>query len=282
MTGRTHGDLPPPDDKDPLMAELAALAREEHEREPDAALLAELERLAAGTLSDADAARLVAEAPQATVSLYEPLGPDFQARAVDTALAGLGLAPAQPAPANRSSGSVVPMAVARRRMMWALLPVAAAAGLSLWLMRPPARGPLAEYTLQILGGEASTRAEPSKNTEASLPTIGPGSRLSFVLRPSREAVVPLAARAWLARNGELRPWAVVPEVSEAGAVRIAGTWESLGLAALEPGEWDALIVVSTPDHLPGESEIHATLDDSPPADAPWRMQRGRFIVRRAP
>jgi hypothetical protein len=176
---------------------------------------------------------------------------------------------------------MVSLATARKRLWWAVVPATAAAAIALWVMRPPEQARLAEYTLQVQGGEAVARAETPENTQL-VPSVGPGSRLALVLRPSRPSTTPLVARAWLARDGVVRPWAVTPEVSEAGAVRIAGTWESLGLGALEPGEWEALLVVATPDHVPDDTEVAATLKESPPVDAPWRLQRGRFIVHGNP
>jgi hypothetical protein len=274
-----------------LLEAVAALAREEAARGPDAAALAELEALAAGTLPPDAHARLVADQPNATRALFEPLSADFQARAADAALGGMGLAPAQAPsapvpiaharPRDRSSlDMMVSLATARKRLWWAVVPATAAAALALWVMRPPEQARLAEYTLQVQGGEAVARADTPENT-ATVPTVGPGSRLALVLRPSRPSTTPLVARAWLARDGVLRPWAVEPEVSEAGAVRIAGTWETLGLGALEPGEWEALLVVATPDHVPDDTEVAATLKEPPPVDAPWRLQRGRFIVNGA-
>lgn len=287
MTTRPNGERAPADD-DTLLEAVAALAREEAARGPDAEALAELEALAAGTLPPDAQARLVATQPNTTRALFEPLGADFQARAADAALSGMGLAPAQapPKPAqarprDRSSlDVVVSLATARKRLWWVVVPAAAAAAVALWVMQPPEHVRLAEYTLQVQGGEAVTRAETPENTQL-VPSVGPGSRLALVLRPSRPSATPLVARAWLARDGEVRPWAVTPEVSEAGAVRIAGTWETLGLSALEPGEWEALVVVATPDHVPDDTEVQATLKEAPPVDAPWRLQRGRFIVHGA-
>jgi hypothetical protein len=274
---------PRPPDDDPLLEAVGALAREEAARGPDAQATVALERLAAGDLSPEEHARLVGDLPRETVALYEPLDTAFQARATEAALAGLGLSTARPTTAPpRSGATVVPLPAppaARRRLMMVAVPLLAAAGVALWVMRPAPPPVLADYTLEIVGGEAVTRAEP---TRTAVPTVGPGSRLVLQMRPSREAAAPVVAQAWLVRNGELRPWPVAPELSPTGAVRITGTWETLGLADLEPGEWEALLVVAAPDHLPDEAEIRATLKDPPPADAPWRLQHGRFIVHRAP
>jgi hypothetical protein len=273
-------------DDDPVLAALGALARDEAARGPDADTLAELERLAAGDLPAEDHARLVGALPRETVALFEPLDARFRARATDAALSGLGLAPHRAVPADAGPTPRLAPIVAlpappadRRRLLFVTLPLVAAAAVALWVMRPAPPPVLSDYTLEIVGGEAVTRADP---TPTAVPTVGPGSKLSLQMRPSREAAAPVVAAAWLVRGGTLRPWPVTPEVSPTGAVRITGTWETLGFAELEPGEWEALLVVAAPDHLPDEADIRETLTEPPPADAPWRLQHARFIVHRAP
>jgi hypothetical protein len=214
------------------------------------------------------------------VRLFEPLGPAFVDRATQAALAGLGKATPVTGTGD-SPASVVPLhAPPRRRMLWALVPMAAAAGIALWAMRPPPAGRLAEYGLELTGGLADTRSDDP--AARSAPKLGPGARLNLVLRPTRESNRPVVAQAWLARDGKLQAWPVVPEISPAGAVRIAGSFEALGLGGLAPGEWEAVVVVAPTDHLPDEAEIAATLTDAPPSDAPWRLQRGRFLIAGPP
>jgi len=278
----TPGGPPRDQEDDPLLTAVGALAREEAARQPDAATLADLDRLAAGELPAPDHARLVGALPRETVALFEPLDAGFRARATKTALDGLGLAPSAPAPGPPRPAAVLPMPArpaARHRLLFVALPLVAAAGVALWVMRPAPPPVLSDYTLEIVGGEAVTRAE---RTPTAVPTVGPGSRLTLQMRPSREAAAPVVAEAWLVRGGTLRRWPVTPEVSPTGAVRITGTWESLGLAEVEPGEWEALLVVAAPGHLPDDDEVGATLTEPPPADAPWRLQHARFIVHRAP
>ncbi len=266
---------PNPND-DALLEALAALARAESAREPDPAELAMLERLSAGHLGDADEAALVASAPLGTVELFRPLGRDFEARASASALAGLGLAaPAAPvAPVTALPQRLPPK---KRLLAFAAPLIAAAAGLCLWIMRPAPQHGLGEYTLQLTGGEATARAEPA----AGIPQIGPGSKLALVMRPTRDPPgdMSVVAHAWLSHEEDVLPWDVPIEVSKTGAARLQGTYETLHLADLPPGEWEVLFVVGPADRQPDSAELKAALHDAPPSDAPWRLQRAHFVVR---
>ncbi len=242
---------------DELLEALAAAARAERARDP------RYDALADDALSEEDRAALAALGDDEAMTVFTPLGDAAKARFADAALGALG---AQAPPA--SGAKVLPF---RRtwvgRALTFAVPLAAAAALAFILLRPAAEGPgLPEYRLDATAGERTLRsADPAP---ADVPRYGPGSRIELVLRPSTAAQGPVAVRAFLNRGGELQPWAVTPEVSPEGAVRIAGPVEKL--LPEVTGEVEILLAVGRPEALPDARDVLT----APPAG--WRLLRYRL------
>ncbi len=266
---------------DDLVSRLADLAREE-EAAARRRLDPRWDRLAAGTLSTEEAAALREEAvasPEGAAALeaFAPLGEDFRAR-VAAAVEG-EVAAARPE--EKAPGEVrglVPRGEGRRRHRAALedagararrrggrrvLVGAAAAGLAaavvLAVLRPwAAVEPLPPYLASLSGATEEWRGEAPPETTGGPPRFAPGNRLELVLTPERAVEGRPEVATFLARDGELAYWPVPFEVSDHGAVRIAGTvGEDL---PLPPGESRLAVAVGRQgEALPGEAAISRAL-----------------------
>jgi len=246
--------------RDPLLEAVAAAARAERARLPSDAELEALEALAAGELDDDAQAALTGAAALDAVRLHAPLDAAFRDGVARSALAALrGEAPAEP-----MRPVVVPLVrkapAARRRWPLAAMGLAAAAAVLLLVNLGPS-GPVGPastpYRLELHGGELSLRGEPTA-PQAEVRRLGPGARLELVVRP--EVATDRAPRlsAWLLRNGALRPWPVSPEVAPSGAVRIAGSFETLGLGELGAGPVEVVLALGD-DAPPSQSRVEAAL-----------------------
>jgi hypothetical protein len=104
--------------------------------------------------------------------------------------------------------------------------------------------------------------------------LKPGDRFEMNLRPSAAVQGAIAARAFLLRGREVRPWDPPFSVSTDGAVRIAGQVDSL-FAGVPRGRWEVAVAVGRPELLPTAPDdiLHGRNDDSRPSG--WRLVRER-------
>jgi len=105
----------------------------------------------------------------------------------------------------------------------------------------------------------------------------PGARFEVELRPLAPVVGAVAARAFLLRGNEVRPWAARFDVERDGSVRIAGAGDAL-FAKVPAWSWELAIAVGRPETLPvAPAEILRARDavgDGGPA--PWQLVRARI------
>lgn len=148
-----------------------------------------------------------------------------------------------------------------RAWLWVGLAVAAAIVLGWWLVpdrsgpsiepHPPvvALGPLPAYDLSTDGGLTAMRSQPAEPT--AMHRYRAGSPFEWVVRPRVAATGEVGARLFVFGPGksEVLAAAGLVEVSPAGAVRVAGTIDALGLAR---GEWTIAIAVGRPAALPSD------------------------------
>jgi hypothetical protein len=151
----------------------------------------------------------------------------------------------------------------RTRRLWLGASAAAAAlaaALLVLLWPAPAREPLPAYTARLAGGTQEWRAgepEPEGGEAGGRANLAPGNALEIVLRPGESVAGRLAAETFLFRGGRLEPWPVPLQVSEHGAVRIAGrVGEEIPLPS---GEIDLVIAIARPGSLPSARELEARL-----------------------
>jgi hypothetical protein len=245
---------------DELLKALAAAAQAERARDP------RYDALADDDLSEEDRAALAALGDDEAMTAFAPLDEAARERFAAAALTAMGASAAAPEP---EGAKILPF-----RKTWAgrvltfAVPLAAAAALAFVLLRPGPEGPgLPDYRLDATAGERTLRsAEPAP---ADVPRYGPGSRIELVLRPSTAAQGPVTVRGFLNRGGELQPWAVTPEVSPEGAIRIAGPVEEL--LPDVTGEVELLLAVGRPEALPDAGEV---LTATPKG---WRLLRYRLV-----
>lgn len=132
-------------------------------------------------------------------------------------------------------------------------------------------GSLPAYEIALVGGERAVRADPGATDTAQAIVLGPGSALEITLRPATAVRGPLEVRGFLVRGDQVQRWDVRADVSEEGAVRIAGEREALFPKGLE-GTWEISVAVGRPGTLPDGA---AVLRASEARDAPWRLFRRR-------
>jgi hypothetical protein len=102
-----------------------------------------------------------------------------------------------------------------------------------------------------------------------------GARFEVELRPVAPVVGAVAARAFLLRGNEVRPWPAGPahfDVERDGSVRIAGAVDTL-FAKVPSGPWEIAIAVGRPETLPiAPAEILRAHDAGADAGpAPWQL-----------
>lgn len=285
---------------DDLLRELARAAREEEEeerRDP------RWDALAAGTLpaEEEEALRREADSSMAAAERYEafrPLDERFRERMVASIRAGQGGAArpvgAEPEEAalgraQRAAQEPADLAAARRRRAlrarWAAVVGLAAAAALLVVVWPRGGGPLPAYEARLTGGVESLRGPGGPPAAPAAPVFVPGNAFELVLTPDEPVAGRLAVRAYAAdAAGALRPLDLPVEVSEQGAVRIAGRMgEEVVLPAGEPV---VVVVVGRPGRLPPPASLAARRREAAVGEAirgeDWRAWSLPLVVRETP
>lgn len=271
---------------DDLLRRLAEIAGEEEE-EPRRDR--RWEALAAGELSPEEAEELRREAAESAAAkarheAFSPLGPDFRARVV-TAIQqqregeGETEEAAPPPRIVRDVGDRRPPAPPRRRgvLRWAAAGLAAAALLAIALW-PHGQPPLPAYAARLAGGVETMRAPDGPVdpvASAGEPTrFAPGNAFELVLTPAEPVTGRLTVATFvLPPGGVPRPLAVPAELSEHGAVRLAGRVGS-GVD-LPAGASELLVAVGRPGRLPPPDNLVELLAERPTRDGrgwvAWRL-----------
>ena len=227
------------------------------------------QRLAEGTLGEADRAELEAlasrsEEARTALEAYRPLDATEQAELVDKLLA------ASPAP---TLAPVIPLRP-RRKVLAALFAIGSmAAAAALFLMLPAhAPGAIPAYEV-AMAGEQMQRGPAAPSGAARV--FGPGSDVELVLRPAVAEAGPIAARGFISRDGRVEAWAPPIEVSAEGAVRIAGPYETV-FHGVAPGAVDLVLVVGRSGLLPSDAtlvEVAQRGSSSGPREGSWHLVR---------
>ena len=246
---------------DAFLDDLARVAREQ-----DPTADPRWDELAAGKLSPEQLRDLMqAQGTDAgpTAEAFRPLDDSVRARIADRLANIVENRKPEPSPAN-----VISMPQRKRAAMVVGLvsTLAAAAGLLLFLSTRPRLDPVPGYSLMTVGGESSVRSEGPRG----IPTLVPGSRLEVQLRPATRVTGPVVVRGALMRGDEVRLWTPPVQTDEAGAVRIAGTRETL-FPGVPDGTWDVVLIVGRQGAMPSdEASFRRFRLALEPSDAPAR------------
>jgi hypothetical protein len=210
------------------------------------------ERLAAGTLPDGEREqlRVIAEESDLGRSAYDAFRP-FEPEAIDRMTDRVleSLAPQRPVRTTERVEGTRP----KKKSSWVLATLVTAcvvtvpaAAVYVLAIREPASLP--GYELSVSGGEQELRS--LEKAPAETHRLGPGSRLSIVLRPATRVGGPLAVRALALpeRGGAARVWDPPAEISPDGAARLQITRESLG--EFPPGPCELVFAIGRPGALP--------------------------------
>lgn len=181
-----------------------------------------------------------------TYAAFTPLGADFRSRMAEAVRQRV----ASPSP------RVAPAAAAplRRRRGWRAGSAAAAALAAsiLLLVVQPWQEPLPPYVALLAGGTEDLRAGEAP-ASGGTPVFAPGNSFELILTPERETAEDLAVETFVVRREEVAPWAAPVEVSEQGAIRVAGV---IGEEVQLPeGESTLLVVFGRRGSLPAAKEL---------------------------
>jgi hypothetical protein len=109
--------------------------------------------------------------------------------------------------------------------------------------------------------------------------LSPGTNFEMRIRPTAPVAGAIAARAFLVREGVVRPWDAPFTIAQDGSVRIAGPVDRL-FAGVPRGPWEVAVAVGRPENLPVDPRdvMRARASSPPPADRPaaWRLVSERI------
>jgi hypothetical protein len=265
--------------KDRLLAELGALARQQKEAERDR-LDERWDRLAAGTLTAGEEEELRALAASSdeareTYEAFRPLGADFQARVMDA----INAERARPEPPKPDPPVLPFRRIVRRAEVWVGLAAAVAAGVfffpwtSFFPPAPAALPPLPSYELASL-------VVPSEYRGPESGTATPGSPVTLKVRPQTAVTGKVEAHGFLScgGGGDLRPWPLKPlNVTEKGVMTLQGT---LGKDVQPGSSCEIWIVAARPGKAP--DDLQAELRARRTGNADWQAVSTRLDVRLPP
>jgi hypothetical protein len=135
--------------------------------------------------------------------------------------------------------------------------LAAAAAVVLAVRGAGATGPLPAYEVAIAGPASALRGAPAAGAARAI-AIAPSTPLEIVVRPDEDVRGQVVAGAYLVEGGASHAWDVPIEVSEDGAVRIAG--ETDRLFAGRRGELDVIVIVARPGGLPDAADAPRAIE----------------------
>jgi hypothetical protein len=150
-----------------------------------------------------------------------------------------------------------------------LVPAAVAVTAALLLLRLHFQPPtVPAYTLAPLASDAGAAG-------AAVVEVHPGGRFSIELRPSQPVVGAVAARGFLLRGDDVRPWDPPFEVARDGTVRLAGPVDVL-FAGVPAGEWEVAVAVGRPENLPTAPRDVLRARDEDAGTSVWHLVRERI------
>lgn len=222
--------------QDELLDDLGSLARAQAEQTAGEADAAELLRPLDAAAHDRIVARLLPMVASGQATDPAQAGSAGGARGDIRAIGSAGARP--------GAAPVAPRRSLPRRWLMAAAPALAAAATLLWFVWPRAGAPLPAYALELSGGRSAERGAAAD----VILRVGPGDRVSAVLRPATAVSGEVAVRVFV--NGHALPDAAALSVEQSadGALRISGLGPPL--AALAPGRHRLQLAVGRPGSLP--------------------------------
>jgi hypothetical protein len=103
-----------------------------------------------------------------------------------------------------------------------------------------------------------------------------GGQFSLEARPGAPVDGAIAARGFLLRGDEVRPWDPPFSVAADGTVRIAGAVDAL-FAGVPPGSWEIAVAIGRPETLPtAPNDVLRAREQAAGASVSWRLVRERI------
>ncbi len=105
-----------------------------------------------------------------------------------------------------------------------------------------------------------------------------GGQFDMELRPLAPVVGAIAARGFLLRGDQVRPWDPSFSVDGDGTVHISGPVDVL-FAGVPPGSWEIAVAVGRPETLPTAPNDVLRARAAQPDAVSWRLVRERVVLR---
>jgi hypothetical protein len=161
---------------------------------------------------------------------------------------------AEPTPSRR--GRLLPFRALKGRAVSAIVgAVALAASVALVVHVRSQPTALPRYDLAFVGGERDWRGEAPAVDPGSEHRFSRGELVRLLVRPRTAVREPVAARVFLRRGDNVRPWPAPVEISSAGAVRVAGSPETLPPGT--EGDWEVVVAIGRQEAMPGADDLDA-------------------------
>jgi hypothetical protein len=105
--------------------------------------------------------------------------------------------------------------------------------------------------------------------------LSPNARFEIELRPATPVEGAIAARGFLLRGDEVRPWDPPFSVSRDGSVLIAGRADTL-FAGVPLGSWEVALAIGRPEVLPTAPRDVLRARTHDPIQSGWHLIRERI------
>jgi hypothetical protein len=152
--------------------------------------------------------------------------------------------------------------VSQNKIALVLLPGAVAVAVGLVVLRMNFQPP-------TVPGFAIAGAQDTQQVE-------PGGQFSLDVRPVGPVTGAIAARGFLLRGDDVRPWDPPFSVAADGTVHIAGAVDTL-FAGVPPGSWEIAVAVGRPETLPtAPNDVLRARDQAAAGSVSWRLVRQRI------
>ena len=103
-----------------------------------------------------------------------------------------------------------------------------------------------------------------------------GGQFSLEVRPAAPFDGAIAARGFLLRGDDVRPWDPPFSVAADGTVHIVGAVDAL-FAGVPPGSWEIAVAIGRPETLPtAPNDVLRAREQAAGASVSWRLVRERI------
>jgi hypothetical protein len=107
--------------------------------------------------------------------------------------------------------------------------------------------------------------------------LAAGGHFDLEVRPLAPVIGAIAARGFLLRGDQVRPWNPTFLVERDGTVHLSGAVDVL-FAGVPPGSWEVAVAVGRPETLPTAPNDVLRARTAQPDAVSWRLVRERVVL----